>query len=131
MKPVNGQSRTSRHDAVAPYWAMGLIVLCITGISTIWLDLGSFWKGYVLDMTGPAWCYILIRIRYTEEKNNRWTRFFTPQKSVIVCLAACFCIEGMQFFKIYDSTFDPWDILAYVSILVPLFILDMVLLRKG
>jgi len=30
----------------------------------------------------------------------------------------------MQYFELYDATFDPWDLVAYISILLPLFILD-------
>lgn len=40
-------------------------------------------------------------------------------------------IETMQYFKIYDSTFDPWDLLAYVSILIPLFLIDLGLIRQN
>lgn len=69
-------SLSERHDKCAPYWAAALLILCLTGISTIWIDLGIFWKGYVLDMTGPAWNYILFRGLNTEYADNVWTRFF-------------------------------------------------------
>ena len=115
----------NRHDDFAPYWAFGLVVLCGTGLATIWIDLGTFWKGYVLDMTGPAWNYILFRGLFTSQKENAWTRFFTPKKTLFIFLSVCFCIEGAQYLKLYDSTYDPWDLLAYVSILIPLFILDL------
>lgn len=87
---------------------------------------GAFWKGYVLDMTGPAWNYILFRGRFTSRSVNAWTRFFTPKKTVTIFVLVCFGIEGAQYFGLYGATFDPWDFLAYVSILVPLFILDQV-----
>lgn len=114
-----------RHDKFAPWWAAAIIVLGTTGLSTIWFDLGAFWKGYVLDMAGPAWNYILFRGLYTAWADNAWTRFFTPVRTIIIFLFVCFGIETMQYFKIYDSTFDWWDLLAYVSVLIPLFILDL------
>lgn len=117
--------KKSRHDYFAPFWAIGLIVLCVTGLSTIWIDLGSFWSGYVLDMTGPAWNYILFRVLFTSKTENAWTRFFTPKKTLIIFLAVCVGIEGAQYFNLYESTYDPWDFLAYVSILIPLFLLDL------
>jgi len=55
------ESIKNRHDKYAPYWASALFVFGAVGLSTIWIDLGKFWKGYLLDMTGPAWNYILFR----------------------------------------------------------------------
>jgi hypothetical protein len=120
------KSGSSKHDRHAPFWAAGLIMLGATGLATIWLDFGPFWKGHVLDMTGPGWNYILFRGRYTSKADNRWTRFFTPQRTVVIFVAVCLGIEGMQYFELYEATFDPWDLVAYISILIPLFILDQV-----
>ena len=121
------------HDDLAPYWAVGLILLCSTGLATAWIKIGEFWNGYVLDMTGPAWNYILFRGLYTNQADNFWTRIFTPRKTVGIFLLVCLAIEGAQYFNLYDSTYDPWDFLAYVSILIPIFLLDVYLLeqRKG
>ncbi len=117
-------NRKNTHDRRAPFWAAGLVVLCSTGLATIWITGGSFWTGYVLDMTGPAWNYILFRGLYTEYAENRWISFFTPQRTLIIFLLVCFGIEGAQYRGVYDSTYDPLDFLAYVSILVPLYLLD-------
>jgi len=125
------ESVKSRHDKYAPYWAIALIVFGVIGLSTIWIDLGTFWKGYILDMTGPAWNYILFRGLFTAEANNAWTRFFTPVRTLVIFLLVCFGIESMQYLKIYDSTFDTWDLLAYCSILIPLFLIDLKLSRRN
>ncbi|MBC8214115.1 MAG: hypothetical protein ISR90_00225 [Candidatus Marinimicrobia bacterium] len=114
-----------RHDKCAPYWALALFIFGSIGLSTIWIDLGSFWKGYVLDMTGPAWNYILFRGLFTSYTNNVWIRFFTPKRTLTIFLLVCFGIETMQYLNIYDSTFDLWDLIAYVSILIPLFFIDL------
>ena len=121
---------TIMHDKYAPYWAITLIILLGTGLSTIWFDLGAFCKGYVLDIVGPAWAYILFRGLYTTNVDNLWTRFFTPNRTLIIFLIGCFGIETLQYFKIYDSTFDFWDLLAYISILMPLFVIDRRIIRK-
>ncbi|MCA9734823.1 hypothetical protein KC799_22005 [candidate division KSB1 bacterium] len=112
------------HDAHAPYWAAGFVLLCGTGLSTIWIDSSAFWHGYVLDITGPAWNYILFRGLYTTKAENRWTKFFTARKTLLIFLFVCFTIEGMQYFNFYASTYDPWDFLAYIALLIPLYILD-------
>ncbi len=112
------------HDRIAPLWAAGFVLLCCTGLSTVFFDLGGFWKGYVLDMTGPAWNYILFRGRFTSRADNIWTRFFTPGRTVVIFILVCVGIEGAQYLELYDATFDPWDFAAYVSILLPLYLLD-------
>ena len=118
-------SAETSHNRQAPYWAAGLFILCGTGLATIWVDGGPFWKGYVLDMVGPAWNYILFRGRFTSWADNAWTRFFTPTRTVIIFLLVSFAIEGAQYFELYDATFDLWDLAAYISILVPLYLLDL------
>ena len=120
----------AKHNKNAPYWAVALLFLCIIGLSTIWIDFGRFWKGYLLDIAGPAWNYILFRGLFTYKTNNSWTRFFTPNRTLVIFLIVCFGIETLQYFKIYDSTFDPWDFLAYISVLVPLFLIDKRLIKK-
>jgi len=120
-----GYKDKSRHDELAPYWAAGLIVLMATGLMSIWIDLGSFWRGYVLDMTGPAWSYILFRGLFTYKADNAWTRFFTPERTLVIFLFVCFGFEGAQYLGLYESTYDPLDFLAYISVLVPVFILDL------
>jgi hypothetical protein len=119
------------HDKCAPYWAIFFFILLITGLSTIWFDLGSFGNGYVLDMVGPSWAYILFRGLYTSKADNLWTHFFTPFRTLMIFLIVCFGIETLQYFEIYDSTFDFWDLIAYISILIPLFIVDTRIIQKG
>ncbi|MCY1719763.1 hypothetical protein OU798_05380 [Prolixibacteraceae bacterium Z1-6] len=119
------------HDKYAPYWAIALVVFAGTGLATIWIDLGAFWKGYVLDITGPAWNYILFRGLFTAYANNVWTRFFTPKRTLTIFLLVCFGIETMQLFNVYEATFDLWDLLAYISILFPLFFIDLKLNKQS
>ena len=97
----------------------------LTGLSTNWINLGPFWTGYVLDMAGPAWVYILFRGLFTQYQDNIWRRFFTPCLSFWLLITISFLIEAIQFAGWYPSTFDPWDMVAYLSILLPLHLLDL------
>lgn len=113
------------HNHYAPYWAAGLLIMLITGLSTTWFKWGGFWNGYVLDMVGPGWTYILFRGLFTGYTENRWRQFFTPVRTFILLAGIAFGIETMQYFKLYDATFDPLDLVAYLSVLVPLLMLDL------
>jgi hypothetical protein len=119
------------HDRNAPYWAAASVIFGATALSAIWFDLGNFFSGYVLDIMGPAWNYILFRGLFTTKADNRWTRFFTPTRTLLIFVFVCFGIETLQYSGVYNSTFDPWDLLAYVSLLFPLFILDSLQQKKA
>jgi hypothetical protein len=119
-----------RRDSYAQWWAITLVILGTAGISSAWIRLGSFWNGYILDMTGPAWNYILFRRLFTVKTENAWSRFFTPVKTLLIFLVVCSGIEMAQFFGLYEATFDPWDFLAYVSLLLPVFIVDIISIRN-
>ena len=114
----------NKHNKLAPYWATALFLFIVLGLSTINFELGSFWNRYVLDMVGPAWNYILFRGLFIAKADNAWTRFFTPNKTLFIFILVCFSIEGAQYLNLYESHYDPWDFIAYISILIPLYILD-------
>lgn len=81
-------------------------------------------------MTGPAWSYILFRGLFTSYGKNAWTDFFTPVRALLILIAASYGIETAQYLNLYEATFGPWDFPAYISILIPLFLIDM-WLRTG
>lgn len=114
----------NQHDKFAPFWAAALVLFCSLGLSSIWFDFGNFWNGYLLDMTGPAWNYILFRGLFTRQANNFWTRFFTPAKTLVILFSVAVLIELLQFLQVYPSTFDPFDFPAYASLLIPLYLTD-------
>jgi hypothetical protein len=124
---MDNSVKADRHNRYAPFWAIAMIALIVTGLCTIWVNGGNFWKEYVLDMVGPAWTYILIRGLFTAKQDNRFTRLFTPATTLLVLLVAAFGIETLQYFRVYESTFDPWDLVAYTSVIVPLFIMDFLI----
>ena len=129
--PLSGDVHRSasmqvRHDRAAPFWAAALILLGVVGLSTGVVDLGAFWKGYVLDITGPAWNYVLVRRLASAYVDNAWTRLFAPTRTLLIFIAVCYGIETAQYLELYEATFDPWDYLAYVAVLIPLYLTDVV-----
>jgi len=113
-----------RHNRAAPYWAAAFFLCLFAGLSTLWLPWGNWAKGYLLDITGPAWCYMLFRGRFTAYTQNAWLRFFTPLRTYLLCVLAAFTIEAFQYFELYEATFDPFDLLAYNVLLLPAFLID-------
>ena len=128
---MRSDSGVQYHNKLAPYWAIMLLIFGGIGVSTVWLDFGPFWKGYALDATGPAWNYILFRGLFTNYTVNLWTKFFSPVRTFVIFNMVCLVIEGMQYFEVYDATYDPWDLVAYVSLLIPVFIIDLKLTMKN
>ena len=112
------------HNKRAPFWALSLVVFGLCGLSSTWFYLGNLWNGYILDITGPAWNYILFRGLFTGYRETAWTQFWTPIRTLIIFIFVCFGIELLQYFKVYESTYDPWDFLAYISLLLVVFLMD-------
>jgi len=112
------------HNRAAPYWAVAMVVCCVVGVSTTKLSLGGFWNAYVLDITGPAWNYVLFRGLAFTYSSNVWTRLFTPTRTIFIFVIVAFGIESAQWLELYESTFDPWDFVAYISLLVPMYLID-------
>ncbi len=113
------------HNKRAPYWAAAMLLFCVLGVSTTYVKGGSFWHGYVLDIMGPAWNYILFRGLGSRYKLNMWRVLFTPKRVFRFFLLVCLSIEMAQYFELYPSTFDPFDLFAYVALLIPLYVLDL------
>lgn len=112
------------HNNAAPVWALAMVLFLLAGLSTTWFNLGNFWNGYVLDICGPAWAYILIRGLFTAKVNNWWTRFFTPTRTFLILFLVSTGIEVLQFFDVYDATFDPYDLIAYNILVLPAYTID-------
>ena len=119
------------HDRNAPYWAAALIVSGTLGVLPGWIQMGEFWSSYGLDIFGPVWNYILFRQLYTAYRNSRWRQFFNPWRTLIIFIVICYLIEGAQYLEWYDATFDPWDLLAYVVLLIPVFMIDLFFYNRG
>ena len=90
----------------------------------------GFWSSYVLDIVGPAWNYILLRGLYTSNKSTFMSLKFTPETAAFIIFGTCVLVETAQYFKLYDAYFDPYDFLAYVSLLLPCYLLDKYLLNR-
>jgi len=110
-------------------WKIALILLGTVGLLSGLIKKPGFWSSYVLDMVGPAWGYILLRVLYTSKSSRFLSLKFTPETAFLSIFSICAVIETSQYFKIYDAHFDPYDYLAYASLLLPIYLLDRYLLK--
>ncbi len=106
------------------FWKTALITLGSLAILTCFIRISDFVSGYVLDMVGPAMGYILLRVQYTSKQSTFLSFKFTPGLTALLMYLICFLIETSQYFNLYDAYFDPWDYLAYISILIPCYLID-------
>jgi hypothetical protein len=90
---ISHEIQNEKHEKLAPYWATGMVVLGGIALASGWIDLGRFWKGYVLDIAGPAWIYILIRGLYRKKVDSRWIGIFSPARTLIIFIFVLVCIE--------------------------------------
>ena len=105
-------------------WKIAIIVLGIVALSSGLVKKPGFWSSYVLDIAGPAWIYILLRCQYSERTTKFMSIRFSPESTVLLVFGMGVAIETSQYFKFYDSTFDPYDFIAYLSLLLPFYFLD-------
>jgi hypothetical protein len=106
------------------FWAAALVALGTIGLATGIVRAPGFWSSYVLDIVGPAWNYILIRGLFSKRQPAMLSRFFTPEAALFSLIAVCFLIEAGQYIRLYEAHYDPYDFLAYVSLLVPCYAVD-------
>ena len=111
------------------FWKIVVIILGLISLSTGIIKGPGFWTSYALDITGPAWGYALIRVQYKSKNQTFFNIKFTPEIAFLLIVGICFIVESLQFFEIYDSTFDLFDFLAYFSGAFSIYVIDKVLLR--
>jgi len=108
-------------------WKISLIVFATLGLLTCFIPYPGFWTSYVLDIVGPAWGYILFRGTYSPGKSSFLAIKFTPEAAVLLVFGICIVIETSQYFQLYDAHFDPYDYVAYFSLLFPCYLADKIL----
>ncbi len=110
-------------DRIPVFWKVFLVILGIIALSSGLIKSPGFWSSYVLDIAGPAWIYILIRGQYSGSKSFLSLKL-SPEIAVILIIVIGVLIELSQYYKLYTSTYDPYDFIAYASLLIPVYLLD-------
>ena len=111
------------------FWKISVIALGLISLSTGVLHFGDFWTSYILDITGPAMGYILIRGQYNSKKSSFLSFKFSPDLAALIIIGICIIIETSQYFNLYNAYFDPYDYLAYCSGVLFFYCIDKWLLK--
>ena len=105
-------------------WKALVIILGLISLSSGLLKIPGFWSSYLLDITGPAWGYVLLRAQYkTGDAGFLYVRL-SPEGALLTIAIICFTIETAQYFELYKAYFDPYDYLAYISGITVVYLLD-------
>ena len=94
------------------------------------VQVSGFFGSYMIDIFGPAFVYIYIRGLYSKERRTRFWSFASPEIAAFGILAICSLVEMAQFFRLYNKHYDPYDFIAYASLLLPCYGLDRWLLSR-
>ena len=112
------------------YWKVSLVTFGTISLATGIIRVPGFWSSYMLDIMGPAWNYILIRGLFSRTQPAMLSRILIPEAALVLIVAICFLVEVAQYLRLYESTYDPFDFVAYVSLIVPCYIIDRRLLKR-
>ena len=106
------------------YWKLGLVVFGALGLATCVVRRPGFWNSYVLDIVAPAWNYILVRGLFSRTKPAMLSRLLGPELAFLTIGSVCVSIETAQYLNLYEAHYDPFDFVAYFSLLVPCYAVD-------
>ena len=113
-----------------PWWRAALVVFgSVVAIAEL-VQVPGLFGSYAIDVFGPALVYIYVRGLHTSQGPTRISRLASPEVYVIGIVAVCFLVELAQYFRLYNKHYDPYDFVAYVSLLLPCYGLDRWLLSR-
>jgi len=112
------------------FWKILIVILGIIVLSATFMKSPGFITSYMVDIAGPAWIYILIRVQYSTTHSTFLSIKFSPEFAALLIIGISVIIETSQYYEIYDAHFDPYDYVAYISGTVPIYLLDKWILIK-
>ena len=121
------------------WWAIALVLFATLVFTTEFLKIPGIWGSYAIDVFGPPMVYIYIRGLFAKNQPAKWSAWFSPELAAVYIALICFLFELAQYVSprlswpwntLYRKHYDPWDFVAYVSLLVPCYAIDRWMLRR-
>ena len=114
----------SQNPSVTKAWRIALVILGLLSCAAAFTEASGVWNNYVFDMSFPAYLYILLRGIHNGKPLYPWSARFSPTLLFCFIVGISFLVESLQYFGYYKGYFDSVDYLAYLSILLPCYLLD-------
>ena len=113
-------------NRTSDYRVWNVIVFVLAGIllATELMERPGFWSNYARDLVGPPLIYILFRGLHRTKRSRKSPHFRTPNVAAAFVLGFCFVVEAAQYLGLYSAHFDPYDLVAYVSGVLPIYVAD-------
>jgi len=119
--------REKKRQVYVWIWKAIVIILGVISLTSGLLKAPGFWSSYLLDISGPAWGYVLLRAQYKTGDSGFLSVRFSPEGAFLTIAIICLTIETAQYFELYKAYFDPYDYLAYISGIIIVYLLDRLL----
>ena len=111
-------------------WRSAALFAVATGGITRFVDFEGFIGNYWFDMSFPVFIYIYLRKTIKSDESHDSSPIH-PNLAIIIAIAPAFLLETFQYFNWYKGTFDLIDYLAYLSLVVPAYMIDRRELSSG
>ena len=86
------------------FWKFSLILLGVIVLTASFMKSPGFITSYIVDICGPAWIYILIRVQYSAKRSDFLSMKFSPELAAIFIIGIGFIIETSQYFNLTQHT---------------------------
>ena len=113
------------------FWKILLWLLLVLGSSAALVGVPGLWSSYLFDICFPAFLYIHLRGLARGVPAQPWLNSLSPPMTLGLIIGITYLLESLQFLGAYKGYFDPFDYLAYVSVLVPCYVLDTRLTKSN
>ena len=104
-------------------WRSVAFFAVITGGLTQFVDFPGVVANYWFDMAFPVFIYIYLRKKLKTDESHGSSRI-QPNLALILTIGPAFILETLQYFNWYKGTIDLIDYLAYISLVIPAYLID-------
>ena len=117
----SAQTFVSKRNKIA--WRIAALIAVTTGGITRFIEFEGFIGDYWFDMAFPVFIYIYLRKTLMSNESN-YSLSINPKLAFLLAIGPAFLLETSQYFNWYKGTFDLIDYFAYLSLVIPAYLID-------
>lgn len=115
---IANQASRLKHSTLAWRCTSGFLV-CTAGL-TRFVEFAGFVGSYWFDMAFPAFLYIYLR----KALGGKGESPIPPNLAISLAVLPAIALELLQLNGLYKGTFDVIDLVAYLSLAFPAYLID-------